>query len=371
MVTIPDSVRGELRSRMRAQRGGARLGCSSNSLFEPHVAGEVVFSEKAGPHVFLIDTGDGLTLRFWYSSPGTGTRVAQVDLAQMQPAPWLTLTFKWSPDRVDFVASDRDHDGNSISATGVNSATRRYGLVGAGILTMAPFAEQVSLRIDGVKVFETPAIEVWKSTVEAIDIALSRTSTEARFGNVQSNMVLVMLDTGFETYLRTRFGELEAEGVKPNEQALALKFMLVTERQGGGFEALKASAAAENVSVFGLLLSRIGFLNFDRAKTAYSKAFEIKFGELASGDEINRMRRLLHYRHRIVHESASLQVLNDDETPSPDALIFSTPALAATARDVFDVFVNRVHARSLRMPSEVSSFEHRAESASPNAPVIT
>ena len=337
---------------MRRQHGAAKLLVSDTTFFSNHLAGELLFAENAGAHVFRIETGDQLALQFWYSSPGAGTRVATVDLAGMRPAPRLMFYFDWSPDSTAFSVFDRDDSGNSASGKGVVSDRRQYVVRDQLTLTVAPGAEIMGLKY-GDSVYETPAIDSWRATVDAVHVALTGTSQHQRFPAVISNTVLVMLATGLEAYLQARFVELEAEGVKPDEEAFGRAFMNATERKTGGMEAVRSGAAAEGQVVFAFLAGRISFLSFDKSKEAYAKAFDIKFGELVSSQLIADIRRWLRYRHRIVHQSASLLILNDSEAP-PEELVFSNVALANRAQNDFATFVAAVHEATLRPLADIT-----------------
>jgi hypothetical protein len=347
IIAIPEEVRIQMRTHMRRQRGAAKLLVSETTLFANHAAGDLLFAENAGAHVFRIETGDQLALEFLYSSPGTGTRVATVDLTRMRPAPRLLFYFDWSPEATTFSVFDRDDPSNSVSSGGVAGGRKQYVLRGQLTLTVAAGGEMISVRSGDDNLFEIPAIESWRSTLGAVDVALTGTSPDERFPAVLCNTALVMLATGLETYLQARFLEMEREGIAPDEEAFGRIFMNATERKAGGMQAVTASASAEGVSVFQLLANRVNFLSFERSKDAYGKAFDIKFGELVNSQVIADIRRWLLYRHRIIHESASLLTLNDAEVP-PAEPIFANVALASRARNDFATFVGSVHAATLR-----------------------
>lgn len=205
----------------------------------------------------------------------------------------------------------------------------------------------ISVRSGDDNLFEMSAIESWRSTLGAVDVALTGTSLDQRFPAVLCNAVLVMLATQLETYLQARFLEMEREGLAPDEEAFGRVFMNATERNAGGMQAVRASASAEGVSVFQLLANRVNFLSFERSKDAYGKTFDIKLGELINSQVIADIRRWLLYRHRIIHESASLLTLNDAEVP-PAEPIFANVALASRARNDFATFLGSVHAATLR-----------------------
>jgi hypothetical protein len=72
---------------------------------------------------------------------------------------------------------------------------------------------------------------------------------------------------------------------------------------------LEAQAVAAGQSIFAAVVenARINFQNFDDLKCAFRVSYGIKLGELGvGGDVLAELRRLIGYRHRIVHVSPLL-----------------------------------------------------------------
>jgi hypothetical protein len=345
-MPIPDQVRQQLKELMQRQEGAVKLVVSKTAgLLTKHAAGEVLFAETAGDHIFRIVAGEGLVLQYYYSSPGTGTRVATLDLASLKPASLLVLYFDWSPTDIHFAVGEPETD-NAVTASGVRSDRRLYPLEGGFVLTAEPGVEVLDIRIDQAPAYHTPAIEIWQTVLKAVEVALGGTSGDARFERVVSNMCLVILTTGFETYLQARFREMQQEGIQPNEDQLARDFANADERSTGGITAVRVTAAGRGITAFQLMTERINFQTYDRAKTAYNRAYGIKFGDIVDSSVLERIQRYIWYRHRIVHVSASELILNNPKVP-PEDPVFSTKTLAQQAKDDFSRFVAAIHTATL------------------------
>lgn len=57
---------------------------------------------------------------------------------------------------------------------------------------------------------------------------------------------------------------------------------------------------------------------------------------------IEQIRRLILFRHKIVHSGRDMTVLNDEDLPSKTP-IFSNKQLLEDARDIFVEFVGKLH----------------------------
>lgn len=96
-----------------------------------------------------------------------------------------------------------------------------------------------------------------------------------------SNFIIVTLVTGFEAYCKTKFLELESEGINPDLEALITAFYSQQERAHFTADDLKEEAVARNRIVLQKIVGdqRINFQDYEEAKKAYRKAYGIKFGE--------------------------------------------------------------------------------------------
>ncbi len=217
------------------------------------------------------------------------------------------------------------------------------------IMTLGMGATGIAYQ-EGEMAFETPGIESWGETRSAIDVMLTGESEANRFQMVVCNVALVMLVTGLEVYLKSRFGEMETEGATPNEERLARVVLDAATKQAGGIEVLRSEAKRTGVTVFSLLKDRMRLLfqDFDRAKEFYNKAYNLRFGLIVSPLTLNRIRRLIKYRHRIVHVSPATDILNWPWVPRGEQPEFANRKLAEAAVMLMDDFVKVLHSATLR-----------------------
>ena len=363
MFGIPDAQWQHLRASMRRQQGAVKLFCSRQAI-HGLPAGVKLFQTTSGAHAFRIISEDQRKLSFYHSSPGTGTRVATVDLSTMAPTNRLTLYFDWSPSAANFGVGSPDNATNFVQAVAVPSTqTRLYALTNGDLMTIGAGATSIAYQEGDSVSFETPGIESWNETRTAIDVMLTGQSQANTFQMVVCNVALVMLVTGLEVYMKSRFSELEAEGVAPNEERLARVALDAATKQAGGIEVLRTESKQTGMPVFPLLKERIRFLfqDFDRAKEFYNKAYNIRFGMIASSQTLSRIRRLIKYRHRIVHVSPSIDMLNWPWLPKGEQPEFANRKLAETAVTLMDDFVKQLHAASLRADSFEVAISQRPE----------
>jgi hypothetical protein len=155
--------------------------------------------------------------------------------------------------------------------------------------------------------------------VEGVGILFSGSSPKGYiFKNVTTNMAIVMLMTGFETYCGRRFPELESEGNQPNYEALVSEFLSRNERDRGDPAIIIREAEETHVSPIALLKQKkIDFGNWENCKSAYNKGYGIRFGQDlgVANESLQEVQRLIHYRHRIVHVSPLIGMLNQESSP--------------------------------------------------------
>jgi hypothetical protein len=93
----------------------------------------------------------------------------------------------------------------------------------------------------------------------------------------------------------------------------------------------------------------VNFQNYEKCKRAYNKAYGLKFGEIhIASKDLEFLQRLIKYRHRIVHISPLLGMLNQPEVP-PEEPVFSNKKLGNDALKCFDTFITKLHDATLRL----------------------
>jgi hypothetical protein len=207
---------------------------------------------------------------------------------------------------------------------------------------------------NGKYVLEPTAIEAWNSTIKAVDILQSGASEKGFiYEVVQSNVSISTLVTGFEIYTKKRCLELEKEGIKPDLDALVNRVFSNNERDNNEPENLRKKVEAIGKTLFEeIIQNKVNFQSYDECKRVYSKAYGIRFGELGlNSDELTNLQKTIQFRHRIIHVSPLLSIVNQSEVP-PKEPIFSNKDFAKNSIVLFDKFIQLLHKATLNLKRE-------------------
>jgi len=355
---IPDDVAAGLKAAIQRPTGSfVYWGEYPELLTRSSHAGTLLQLVGGSVVVKLVREAD-FTVRFLHASPGTGTREAAVHLEDLildEPCTRFFFALVWS--REDMRLHLGRADGKKLLA-GVGGAapyTLRVDRTGV-VHQIGSGAVQVSsarVYAGGSTILSPSAIELWTEVKQAVETLLTGTSTVGYiFEAVISNAVHTVLVTGFETYCQQRFTELETEGVKGDFSALVDAFLSREERdrfaQGEPLD-LEIRARAKGESRQALLAAeRINFQSYDSSKKAFRVGYGVRFGEIPAitSRDLEQVQRLISFRHRIIHVSPMLGMLNGPSVP-PEEPYFSNRALASQALALFDRFILALHAQTL------------------------
>lgn len=283
--SVPLQVAEQIRAAMKRPEGTLMFDYPFDGLFDPALGRGVLLEVATGAILFRLERDPNLNLHFVHSSPGTGTRVASVSLEPLRGSTAVKIALVWSPQETRLHVADAGNPERSVVGKGSPSQRQfRIGTDGVvyqvgdeGINVMG-----VSVSMSGQPVLQSTALEAWNSTVEAVKVLLTGSSPAGYlFEAVCTNLTIVMLVTGFETYCKCRFLELEDEGVPAYFDGLVRKFLSRAEHERGESLAIVQDASVDSVSPTRKLIdqNRIDFQNYDRCKTAFNKGYGIKFGE--------------------------------------------------------------------------------------------
>jgi hypothetical protein len=303
----------------------------------------------AGAHVFRVSREAVGAYTALHGCPGVGTRVARIPAqdapGEQHPDVWVT----WSPEALHlYVVPSADPSG-MVSAEGVSSDVQLWVDIQGGVTEVGGGAKGVSAWAGSQPLLGPPAIDLWNLTLQAVDTLMGGQSDSGfMFDVVVANAALSMLVTGLEAYSEARFVELEGEGLPLNGEGVVQKLGTKEER-----DQLKAGVVPEVLSVPGsaselarALSERFSFQNFDRSKTLFGRGYGLRFSEDLG--LLQRVKTLLGYRHRVIHVSPLVAILNRRDAP-PQELEFSGREFAQRTRGEFDQFVLALHAASLRL----------------------
>ncbi|MFH1295246.1 MAG: hypothetical protein ABIH84_01565 [bacterium] len=297
---------------------------TESNLFDPAVKGGIIFELAAGKHYFRLERNDNAEVLYYYSSPGTGTRVASIDLKKMKPSNKVFFAFTWSPEETNLHIGSKIEGGKLFSAKGkISNKKFQVGEGGHVVQIGDEGMEVMGIRVNtgGKQIIKPTAISAWTETKKAIGILSKGESKEGYiFDTVKANLSIVMMVTGFEAYCKTRFQEIEDEGIQANYEKIEEKLSKVKEN----------------------------FQDFNGyCKNIYKYGYGIKFSELVNSQEFFSLKRLFIFRGRIVHVSPLIGAVNELESPR-EKPVFST-SIVCESFELFDKFINKLHSETLKL----------------------
>ncbi len=246
MKNIPPEIYKQIQEAVCRPEGTVTFKYTFKDLYNPDIGSGIIWEIPSGAHLFRLERDANLLLHFYHSSPGTGTRVATIDLKQATPADSVFFVFTWSPKEINFHVGPQVADGKLLSATGVNSKKQfRVGRDGCVYQIGDESVEIMKINVysGGQPILQSTAIEAWKETIKAIEILATGKSDQGYvFETTVTNLTLVILVTGFEAYSKKRFLEIEKEGITSDTESIVSSFFPKKEREAGILDLLKIEA---------------------------------------------------------------------------------------------------------------------------------
>jgi hypothetical protein len=334
---------------------------SSDAAFKQGSDAGVILEVPAGGHLFRLERTSDRVLRFYHSSPGTGTRVAEIALSGLPDFEQVYLALTWTPEETNFYCGPRIPGAGLLSARGELSDVQfRVARDGSVFQVGGPGAEVMAVRVReaGRSVLTPTAIETWTSTLKAIEVLWTGQSDQGfMFEVVLSNVTLSILVTGLETYAKTRLLEIESEGMDADWAETFGAFASRKERESERLRELHDRAGADGISVLEAVVNtgRINFQKYEHLKRAYKAAYGVKVGELAIGARTPELLQgFIRHRHRVVHVSPLLGMLNEEAVPREEP-VFANRTTADRAVACFSEFVKALHDATLKLRSPTDS----------------
>lgn len=334
MEKLSPEILKQIREAMKGPEGTAAFTYTFNDdLFDIEIPGGKIFEIVSGKHYFLVERTNNLEVKFYYSSPGTGTRVAMINLNSVIPSKKVFFCFVWSPKEIRLSIGPKDVEKTElVNATGVDSNKRfQVGEDGQVVQIGDENLEIIGQRINvgGKQVIKPTAIEAWREINKAVEILLSGESKEGFiFETVRTNLIIVIMVTGFEAYCKTRLQEIEEEGINPDFEKISKKLYLSKEEifkpQANYFQNIEGSC-----------------------REIYSYGVGIKFSILLDSNDSYKLKQLFKFRHRIVHVSPLLTQVNEFQVPK-EAPIFSAK-IVNESLGLFNEFINNLHKETLKL----------------------
>lgn len=350
---IQDKMK-EIYELMNRTEGTLELVGTLDDLLNPDIQGQVIFQIISGAQIYKVVRDHKMRMVYYYSSPGTGTWVATLELEKLIQAPSYYWGITWSPTGTSLFIGPQVEGAEVLFANGVKSSMQlRIGRDGSIFQVGDEGVEVMNVRVQssGQDILLPTAIEAWRGIITGTNILNTGTSEEGYiFDVVISNLIISTLVTGFETYCKTRLIELEQEGIRPNMDALINRVFSNYEREAGEPNIVKQVAESNGQTFLQKIAQiKINFQSYDECKRAFNKAYDIKFSDIGlMPEELQFLQRLIKFRHKIVHVSPLTGMVNQDRVP-PEEPEFSNKLLAKKAIGCFDKFIYTLHEATLKL----------------------
>ena len=91
---------------------------SSTEAFKQNSVAGILVDIPTNGHFFRVDRTADRVLRFFHSSPGTGTRVASIPLRSLPDFEKASLAFSWSPEEIMFCCTPQGVETELLTAKG-------------------------------------------------------------------------------------------------------------------------------------------------------------------------------------------------------------------------------------------------------------
>lgn len=344
----PDWLK-QLGSLMKRPEGTIKLG----RLRPSDGATEARFQIVAGAHVFRIARHSGSRYVACHGSPGVSTRTVEIQPGEAplgdHPDVWLA----WSPESLHLHLVNRMDPSTMVTSEGVPSELRLWADARRAVVEVPAGFEGLSVWAGSQPILGPPAIDLWTLTLQAVTTLMGGQSDAGYMSDVVvANATLSMLVTGLESYSQIRFVELESEGLPLDAEAILRKLGTREERtalKDGTPPDLLVQSGSDS-AVARALAKRFSFQDFDRSKTLFGRGYGLRFYEdlQLNASQLERVKTLLRYRHRVAHVSPLVAMHNRHEVPAAEPE-FSGRQFAERVRGELDEFVRALHAASLRL----------------------
>ncbi|WP_159039931.1 HEPN domain-containing protein [Christiangramia fulva] len=322
---------------------------SADKLFEKDLGG-IIYEIVAGEIYYRLEKDNNVNLKYYRSSPGTGTKVATVNISDLSYSEGIRIFMTWKPENISLHITNTTGDKKVLTGEGENSNKKFRVAPDGGVIQIGDDNVQTmgfEMYVGGKPFIQPTARDNWQSKVDAINLLFDSKSKseEKRWESVITNMALVIMVTGFESYCKTRFLEMEKEGKTLNFSDLLNSFSTKLEKENNIEEYIIEKARENNVSPLKYIVDkkRIDFQNFKRCNTAFKKGYNISFFENLNipTEKIDLIKEVIKYRHRIVHYSMYEASFNmEDHSADP---IFVQVQFGRKCLSAFEDFVIELH----------------------------
>jgi hypothetical protein len=339
---IPD-----LERRINEDEGTLEFVINGGNLFDDKLDYVVVFDLPVGDSRLILQREAFYYLVFYRISPRYGLRITKLDVSRMKGSKGLDIFVVWSPREDKLYVGDLEHKVGLLSAGSKDMITKlirsrdgSYILVGGEGVDV----RMVYIKIGERVVSEPSAIELFNFNTERIRVLLEGCNGDFLFETSCIQAGIVLLVSALEAYFKKRFIELEKEGLEPNIEELLKKIFSPKNLESNMNEIIERARSGDKSAIEILAERYINFQNLDECKKAFAACYKLKLGEIFEKKPylIEKVRKIISYRHKIVHSGRDVTIINYDEVPAKTPVFSNRQLLEEALQDIIE-FVNLFH----------------------------
>ena len=337
------------------KKGFIKFDLINSNLFDKEIPRIKILEIYKKQTVFILERDDKFNLKFIQSNPNYVTRIAKINIRDLGNPPKLFILFSWSEkgkNRIcvgDYKTPLRRAEAREFPS--IKLRVDKEGIInrlGDEGVNVTAFRVQKGSQT----ILEEGAREAFDSQLYKIKILIENCSkADFLFESTLAQQVIVLLVTAFETYVRTRFIELEKERKSVNIEELYERF--VPKRYREQFkEEVKETALKQRRAELEVFIDKryVNFQDWASFKDAYNKGYNLKIGEIdVSNDILIDIQKLFKWRHRIIHSKDDQTVINWSELPSGEDPIITDKNLAERSLNIVYQFINTLHENTLKL----------------------
>ncbi len=211
------------------KKGAIAFTVKESNLFDEEIERLRILKIFKNQTVFILERDKEFNLKFIQSNPHYNTKIAKINIKNISSLSKLYISFTWSDKENNMIyVGDYKSELRSSESYEAPNIKFRVGKDGA-IYQIGDEGVQVGaykVKIGGKTVLEPSAIELFDFQLDRIVVLIENCKKgDFLFESILSQLVIVMIATAFETYVRTRFIELEKEGKVVNIEDLYKRFI--------------------------------------------------------------------------------------------------------------------------------------------------
>ncbi len=324
---------------------------NTRQLLDSSLHNIIIFKFHKQNTVFILERDENMNLRFIQSNPNYDTKISSIDIASFRGKEWFKITCVYSKEWNILYAGQSNDDILKWHYTVNNEIKYRidnlWNII--DIIWEGIEIESLSIVANGQILLEPKAKEVFDFQLSNITtIANSCKLIDFSFETILCQQGIVMLCTLFETYLKTRFLELEHEWNTPNFDGLCNCFISSEYRETMKVNIMKQVWLKTALEILILDKNQVNFQNRIKAKDAYLKTYNISFNSLIKSQEIVEIKKYLNRRHKITHSKDDCTILNAHSITQEEP-VFCNQEVLLKGLNLFNEFISKLHKKTMQI----------------------